>query len=100
MNGSASTSGTSTPVAAITAPPASQSGWTKWAPALYTVGGAVVAGAAAGGAYWRRDDLGVGYSWATDHMKYVRNLWDEEALKRRVNSLIEIEETEGVVFRT
>ncbi|KAJ4468820.1 hypothetical protein J3R30DRAFT_1610075 [Lentinula aciculospora] len=91
----------STSIAAVTAPPSSESAWSKWAPVAYTVGGVVTAAAAAGGAaYWRRDDLGVGYSWATDHMKYVRNLWDEEALKRRVNSLIEIEKAEGVVFRT
>ncbi|KAJ3999566.1 hypothetical protein F5050DRAFT_1736965 [Lentinula boryana] len=89
-----------TPIAAITAPPTSEAGWSKWAPVAYTVGGVVTAAAAAGGAaYWRRDDLGVGYSWATDHMKYVRNLWDEEALKMRVNSLIEIEKTEGLTFR-
>ncbi|KAJ3970886.1 hypothetical protein EV361DRAFT_913841 [Lentinula raphanica] len=95
----ASGSGTA-PLAAITAPPTTESGWSKWAPIAYTVGGVVTAAAAAGGAaYWRRDDLGVGYSWATDHMKYVRNLWDEDALKRRVDSLIEIEKKEGVIFR-
>ncbi|KAH7869143.1 uncharacterized protein C8R40DRAFT_757624 [Lentinula edodes] len=89
------------PVAAITAPPTSENAWSKWAPVALTVGGVVTAAAAAGGAaYWRRDDLGVGYSWATDHMKYVRNLWDEDALKRRVNLLIEIEKMEGVIFRT
>ncbi|KIK70196.1 hypothetical protein GYMLUDRAFT_187881 [Collybiopsis luxurians FD-317 M1] len=100
-NNAASGSSTgSKPVAAITAPPASESPWAKWAPAAYTIGGALVAGAAAGGAYWRRQDLGVGYSWATDHMKYVRNLWDEEAFGKRVDALIEIEKAEGLIFRT
>ncbi|KAF8897696.1 hypothetical protein BD779DRAFT_1432913 [Infundibulicybe gibba] len=81
-----------------TQPPTSV--WGKWAPAAYAVGGAVLAGAAAGGAYYKREDLGVGYAWATDHMKYIRTLWDEEALARRVDSLIDMEEQEGVLFRT
>ncbi|KAK0242575.1 hypothetical protein EDD85DRAFT_294862 [Armillaria nabsnona] len=80
-------------------PPESKSSWSNWAPAAYAVGGALLAGAAAGGAYYRRDDLGVGYTWATDHMKYVRNLWDEPALHQRVDDLVDIEEQEGVVFR-
>jgi hypothetical protein len=75
------------------------SAWGKWAPAAYAVGGAILAGAAAGGAYYKRDDLNVGLTWATDHMKYVGNLWDEEALKRRVDALIDVEEEEGVSFR-
>lgn len=92
------------PVAAITAAEASPSAWGKWAPAAYAVGGALVAGAAAGTAYYKREDIGTGYSsatgWATDHMKYVRNLWDEGALKRRVENLLEIEKDMGVTFRT
>ncbi|KAK0498596.1 hypothetical protein EDD18DRAFT_1104114 [Armillaria luteobubalina] len=80
-------------------PPEPKTSWSKWAPAAYAVGGALLAGAAAGGAYYRRDDLGVGYTWATDHMKYVRNLWDEPALHQRVEDLVDIEEQEGVVFR-
>ncbi|KAF8917847.1 hypothetical protein CPB85DRAFT_1373990 [Mucidula mucida] len=82
---------------ATTSAPAT--GWGKWAPAAYAVGGAVLAGAAAGGAYYKREDLGVGYTWATDHMKYVRNLWDEAALNKRVDDLLDIEDQEGVVFR-
>jgi hypothetical protein len=76
-------------------------GWMKWAaPAAYTFGGAVLAGAAAGGAYYKREDINVGFAWATDHMKYVGNLWDEEALKRRLNDLVDAEEQEGALFRT
>jgi hypothetical protein len=85
---SQSTTSASSLVAAITAPPSGSStptsGWTKWAPVAYAVGGAVLAGAAAGTAYWKRDDIGMGYTWTTDHMKYVRNLWDEEAMKKRI----------------
>lgn len=81
------------------AAPAQTSGWSKWAPAAYAVGGALVAGAAAGGAYYKKDDLTQGWSWATDHMKYVGSLWDEAALQERVESLIDIEAEHGVVFR-
>lgn len=92
-------------MAAITAPPSKEkedagSSWSKWAPAAYAVGGALLASAAAGTAYYKREDLGAGYSWATDHMKYVRNLWDENALRRRVDNLIDVEERMGVTFRT
>ena len=32
-------------------------------------------------------------------MKYVGNLWDNDALKRRMDNLLEVEEKMGVVFR-
>lgn len=77
-----------------------QGGWGKWAgPAAYAVGGALIAGAAAGGAYYKKDDLTQGFSWATDHMKYVGNLWDDVALEERINALVDIERDHGVVFR-
>ncbi|CCM04049.1 uncharacterized protein FIBRA_06208 [Fibroporia radiculosa] len=79
---------------------ASVSAWQKWAPAAYAVGGAVIAGAAAGAAYYKRDDLGAGYKWATDHMKYVGNLWDEHTLHKRLERLLAIEEQMGVLFKT
>jgi hypothetical protein len=63
------------------------------------VGGALLAGAAAGASYYKRDDLGLGYSWATDHMKYVSHLWDGDALGRRVEFLVDAQEREGVQFR-
>lgn len=92
------------PRAAITAPPmtaqTSTSAWSKWAPAAFAVGGALVAGAAAGTAYWKREELGLGYQWATDHMKYVGTLWDEGALHKRLDTLLSIERDMGVVFRT
>lgn len=91
------------PVPALPAPAqnaASGSIWKKWAPAAYAVGGALIAGAAAGTAYYKRDELGAGYSWATDHMKYVGTLWEEATLKKRVDDLLQIEEKLGVMFRT
>ncbi|KAF8165537.1 hypothetical protein B0H34DRAFT_649403 [Crassisporium funariophilum] len=83
------------------APPAAQTGWGRWTgPAAYAVGGAILAGAAAGGAYYKKDDLTQGLSWATDHLKYVGNLWDEAAMSQRVEALIDIEKEDGVIFRT
>lgn len=101
-----SPSGSSTPKVpaeqlALTAPPAPASassakgGWTKWAPAAL---GAVVAGAAAGAAYYKKDELTSSVFWAGDHLKYVGNLWDKQALQRRVDSLIAIERESGVLF--
>ena len=90
--------------AAQPAPPPSQpsqSAWSKWAgPTAYAVGGALLAGAAAGSAYYKKDDLTQGLTWATDHMKYVGNLWDEAALDQRVEALVDIERDQGVIFRT
>jgi len=76
-------------------------GWGRWAaPAAYAVGGAVLAGAAVGSAWCKRDDLGQSYNWATDHMKFVGVLWDEKTLKQRVTDLIDLEKSHGILFRT
>jgi hypothetical protein len=101
---SASTPGAQkSPVAAITAPPKEGkkpgSSW-GWGSTAYAVGGALLAGAAVGTAYYKRDDLNSGLTWATDHMQYVGNLWDEGKLKNRVGRLMEAEEQLGIVFRT
>lgn len=96
---------TKAPVAAITAPPSpaapsSGSAWTKWAvPAAYGLGGVLLSGAAASAAYYKREDLGLGYKWATDHMKYVGTMWEEEKLKKRLEDLMAIERNLGVPFR-
>ncbi|KAI6003707.1 hypothetical protein EDD15DRAFT_2507260 [Pisolithus albus] len=73
-------------------------GWARWAPAAYTVGGAIAAGAAAGAAYWRREDITSGYKWAFDHMKYVGNLWDKEAMGKRLDDLVLVEQR-GITFK-
>ncbi|KAF9268142.1 hypothetical protein L218DRAFT_918476 [Marasmius fiardii PR-910] len=93
-------SASTSPAGLITAPSQEQTGWSKWAPAAYAVGGALFAGAAAGSAYYKRADLGLGYTWATDHLKYVGNLWDEDTSKKRVEFMIEVDETAGILFRT
>ncbi|CAE6431692.1 unnamed protein product [Rhizoctonia solani] len=94
---------------AIMAPPTmaqhsrSTSPWTTWAP---TIGGALIAGAAAAGtAYWKRNEVaqygaqvaGVG-TWLRDHMQYIGNLWDEEASRLRVDAIMELVEEGAVAF--
>ena len=75
------------------------SSWSKWAPAAYGVGSALITGAVVGSAYKGRKNLNTGYSWVVDHMKYVGNLWDEAALKRRMDKLVELETRFGLHFR-
>ncbi|KAJ7178975.1 hypothetical protein C8R46DRAFT_1323205 [Mycena filopes] len=83
----------------LIAPAAPATGWGKWAgPASY-VGGALLAGAAAGATYYKREDLGLGYTWATDHMKYVGHLWDADESNKRVDFLIDTDEEQGILFR-
>lgn len=101
----ASAGASKAPAAAITAPPTSPaspsgSSWAKWAvPAAYGLGGLLLSGAAAGAAYYKREDIVTGYTWATDHLKYVGTLWDQTKLKDRMKQLIEIEDSHGVTFR-
>ena len=79
-------------------PQTSQTGWTSWAaPAAYAVGGAVLASAV--GSAWYKN-LGQGYQWATDHMKFVGNLWDESASQKRIDDLVALEKSHGILFRT
>ncbi|KXN89588.1 hypothetical protein AN958_05455 [Leucoagaricus sp. SymC.cos] len=77
----------------------SASPWGKWAPAAYAVGGTLLAGAAAGGAYYKRRDLNQGYSWLMDHTRYAGNVWDEPGLRRRVDALVDVQEKYGILFQ-
>lgn len=68
------------------------------------MGGVLLAGAAAGTAYYRRQDIEKSVTWAQDHMKYVGNLWDEKQLADRLTSLMNLSRTkaeggEGIIFR-
>lgn len=78
---------------------ASTPSWGKWAPATFTIGGALLAGAAAGAAYYKRDDLNHGYSWLMDHIKYAGNIWDEKALRQRADALVDAQEKHSVLFQ-
>lgn len=75
----------------------SASAWAKWAPVL---GGAVIAGATAGAAYMRRDDITSGYTWASDHMKFVGNVWDEKTMGERLENLLAANVDHAIVFKT
>ena len=81
------------------APTSGAGGWAKWAPVAYAAGGALLAGAAAGTAYYRRNDISVSYNYLQDHMKYVGNLWEEKAMEERLVAILEAEERHNVVFR-
>jgi len=83
------------------AAPASSSGqWGGWGPATFAVGGALMAGALAGTAYYHRADIETSYGALTQHMQYVGALWDKDAMAERVRHLVEGETLHGVVFRT
>lgn len=92
------------PVAALPAPePATGAGgfWQKWGTTALAVGGTVIAaGAAASAAYCKKEDIGIGYTWALDHMKYVGNLWEQEEMDKRLNTVVEYDKRMGILFRT
>ena len=60
----------------------------------------IAAGAAASAAYYKKEEIGVGYTWAADHMKYVGNLWDEQELDKRLNTVVGYDKNMGILFRT
>ncbi|GJJ07064.1 hypothetical protein Clacol_001263 [Clathrus columnatus] len=82
------------------AQPVKRTGWQRWAPIAYGAGAAVLAGAAASTAYYKREEVTFGWTWATDHMKYVKNLWDEKTLKDRIENVVNTGAEVGVLFKT
>jgi len=112
FGGSASkhTSRSTTPAPLQIGPPAASPSSTKsWSSFLtpaagFSVGGVLLATAAAGTAYVHREDIGSGVTLAQSHLKYVGNLWDEKKLAERVEALMKLskdssEGGEGIVFR-
>lgn len=95
---------TKKPVAALPPPePATGSSgfWQKWGTTALAVGGAVVtAGVAASAAYYKKDEIGIGATWAVDHMKYVGSLWEEKELNERLNTVVGFDKKMGILFRT
>jgi len=95
--------GLAQPAGLLTAPAGNSttgSAWSRWAPAAaYAVGGALVAGAAAGTAVYKRSEIQSGYTYFQDHMKYAGNLWDKTALQERVDNLLQAEQAHDVLFR-
>ncbi|KLT40835.1 hypothetical protein CC85DRAFT_329607 [Cutaneotrichosporon oleaginosum] len=62
------------------------------------LGAIAVAGAAAGAAYFRREDLATGWKWGSEHMTFVRNLWDAKALRDRLDRIAELQNSRNVTF--
>lgn len=54
--------------------------------------------AAAGTAYYRREDLATGWKWGFDHMTFVKNLWDSEGMKRRMEGIALMTKEHKVTF--
>jgi hypothetical protein len=103
-NQSTTLASTNKPVAALPPPePATGDGgfWQKWGTTALAVGGAMItAGAAASAAYYKKDEIGIGYTWASDHMKYVGSLWVEEELNKRLDTVVGYDKKMGILFRT
>ncbi|KZP00208.1 hypothetical protein CALVIDRAFT_470136, partial [Calocera viscosa TUFC12733] len=80
-------------------PSGKQSPWAKLAGLSPTyvaaAAGTLLAGAAAGTAFYKRQELAGGWQWASDHLRYVGNLWDEGGMRRRMEGVVDT----GVVFR-
>lgn len=55
-----------------------------------------------GTAYWRKDDIQFGWKWVSDHATFVRSLWDDAAMKARLNALAGLVakgQQDGIVYR-
>lgn len=95
---------TKKPVAALPPPEtATEVGgfWQRWGTTALAVGGAVIAaGAAAGAAYHNKEEVGIGYAWAMDHMKYVASLCEEKELNKRLDTVVSYDRKMGILFRT
>lgn len=74
------------------------SSWWKAKGAITAMGALAVGAAAAGTVYYQRDTFATGWKYGYDHMTFVKNLWDAEALKRRLEVAHELSKTRNVVF--
>lgn len=66
--------------------------------ALYGLGAVAVGAAAMGGAYYSREHFLNGWKWGYDHMTFVGNLWDADALERRLQGIEELRIKHNVAF--
>ena len=66
---------------------------------MYGIGAMALGAAAVGTVYYRREDFMSGWNWGYEHMTFVRNLWDEEGMKGRLEDLNGLVDLRGIVFR-
>ena len=78
--------------------PSVQSFWNKTS-TLYGLGAVALGAAAAGTAYYRREDFMNGWKWGFDHMTFVRNLWDDAGMKERLDALDTLDKKYSIRFR-
>lgn len=78
--------------------PSVQSFWNKTS-TLYGLGAVALGAAAAGTAYYRREDFMNGWKWGFDHMTFVRNLWDDAGMKERLDALDVLDRNHSIRFR-
>ena len=65
---------------------------------LYGVGAMALGAAAVGTAYYRREDFMDGWKWGYEHMTFVRNLWDDEAMRGRLVGIEQLSKDRKVRF--
>ena len=67
--------------------------------AMYGIGAAAVGAAVVGTAYYRREDFMNGWRYGYDHMTFVKNLWDEDGMRQRLEDIVQLTSERGVFFR-
>lgn len=65
---------------------------------LYGLGAAALGAAALGTVYYRREDFITGWRWGYDHMTFVKNLWDEDGLRRRLEAIDELIREQNILY--
>ncbi|EPQ28346.1 uncharacterized protein PFL1_04173 [Pseudozyma flocculosa PF-1] len=62
-------------------------GGAGWRNALIATGAVALAGGAAA-SYFNKDKIGGAYGWVSDHLAFVGNLFDNQAMRRRLDDLV------------